>query len=761
MADFAETSKSVIACTLCTETFDSKNQLFKHLITHGYISSKLEKIVLLVGWKADNRNVVNNWKKEYNTNHSWTEEADNVEYAIWSAIHAVENGNKYGDAIIERPKGYSRGSSCAQRACFLLSKEESCHGICDVLCMPSKPCLDKESWIESVNNILPQSVRVMDRITVPKGAGDFHAESVCSQRRWEYMVPLDILLPLDTSISSNDNNNTVKNDETVLLRDRNFQCEMDKAFPRDTAEGKARIECFRKLKIILKSFAGKKNMHNFETGGASPDDAAVRRKVDRIYHMELTQNTADGKIWVIFSISGDAFLRGQARHMMGLAIAVSRSWLPMSYLEAALSDDVVLVPPAPESALWLAEDKFDKWEAKHGVRLGPQWQGIGSGGGTGGGGSGLDSSLTSDPGTERALAWRKEVIYHASGLTHMLWSDWEVNTSQKCTQLLQNWTALQNLRSRVFTTENIVVNQFHNLNIAEDTSTAAAVSQMYLEVLRLLREADHSGNWPTSSFGRQKVIEEETLVEGGVGGRGGSFSVGYLPPPLTAPRGNELFPELVRACFKLESVLLPSRTPSSTIAINRHAQFRPHRDSGAGSGQSRSLITALGDFQGGELVVEGVPVDIRYRHLEFDGWGQRHWTLPFSGERYSLVWFTPLGAEDSNIRVLPRFKSQIIRNSTADADLVRSLYWRAGVIGWLVNCDFQRASGEKSKVGSSFKELPLVNFPRNIINSIFVEMLLAIRTNLNLLITDDSITAYFGPKPLDLSVFWWVAPLLL
>jgi hypothetical protein len=99
----------------------------------------------------------------------------------------------------------------------------------------------------------------------------------------------------------------------------------------------------------------------------------------------------------------------------------------------------------------------------------------------------------------------------------------------------------------------------------------------------------------------------------------------------------------MKACFKLEMCLCPGRAPSSTIAINRHAQFRPHRDSGAGSGQSTSLIVALGDFVGGEVVVESVSHNIRYRPVEFDGWTQRHWTLPFVGERYSLVWFTPLG----------------------------------------------------------------------------------------------------------------------
>ena len=70
-----------------------------------------------------------------------------------------------------------------------------------------------------------------------------------------------------------------------------------------------------------------------------------------------------------------------------------------------------------------------------------------------------------------------------------------------------------------------------------------------------------------------------------------------------------------------------------------------HTDKGAGSGQSTSLIVALGYYTGGQLVVEGEEKDIRYQPHEFDGWTQRHWTLPFTGERYSLVWFTPLGCE--------------------------------------------------------------------------------------------------------------------
>ena len=82
-----------------------------------------------------------------------------------------------------------------------------------------------------------------------------------------------------------------------------------------------------------------------------------------------------------------------------------------------------------------------------------------------------------------------------------------------------------------------------------------------------------------------------------------------------------------------------------TNAVNRNAQFRPHSDSGAGSGQSTSLMVGLRIYVGEELVVERVTHDIKYKPMGFNGRTQRHWALGFSGESYSLVWFTPTGCE--------------------------------------------------------------------------------------------------------------------
>jgi hypothetical protein len=48
---------------------------------------------------------------------------------------------------------------------------------------------------------------------------------------------------------------------------------------------------------------------------------------------------------------------------------------------------------------------------------------------------------------------------------------------------------------------------------------------------------------------------------------------------------------------------------------------------------------ALGDYTGGELNIEGKKFNIRNRMKRFDG-RLGHWTEPFEGERYSIIYFT-------------------------------------------------------------------------------------------------------------------------
>jgi hypothetical protein len=90
------------------------------------------------------------------------------------------------------------------------------------------------------------------------------------------------------------------------------------------------------------------------------------------------------------------------------------------------------------------------------------------------------------------------------------------------------------------------------------------------------------------------------------------------------------------------------------IQVNQNYSSKPHKDIG---NLGDSYIVGFGDYTGGELNVWNVNHDIRHKPLIFNGAENLHWTQPWQGTRYSLVFHT----------LLPRFP--LIR-SLEDYDVV-------------------------------------------------------------------------------------------
>jgi len=408
----------------------------------------------------------------------------------------------------------------------------------------------------------------------------------------------------------------------------------------------------------------RKRFHNFSPKRILAHNHLAYRRVDRIFHRasirlqdEISTTTIKNRPFIVFSLTGDMFLHEQAVHIMGLLIAIFRGVIDEDIIDCMFDENftsLVPAPPAPHFGLLQGEATYMTMEGKMqkilNARRCDKYNGFGN-----------EDVVSSVEEWEVSLlqdvakTWLREG--EAADGTLNSETQWIDNVlmpwSKKTNELLKLWRASK-------TTD---VTSF----LPPLSSVDPSVPQLYEKVLYYLREADKSGRWPSTTPGRQLVMLS-TSNEGqqanlsmaslslsldrrysaysfkeGEGGASGSFSVGAMPGEQ--PKANLLFPELVKAAFELEVALCPDRPPSSTIAINRNAAFRPHTDSGAGAGQSTSLIVGLGHYNGGELVVEGEKKDIRYSPIEFDGWKQRHWTLPFGGERYSLVWFTPKGCE--------------------------------------------------------------------------------------------------------------------
>lgn len=405
-----------------------------------------------------------------------------------------------------------------------------------------------------------------------------------------------------------------------------------------------------------------------------------------------------GRPFLVLSLSADLFLTGQASRLVGLFLALARGSIDPEFVDCIFDDaypHLVPTPPAPMCAMYAGEAFYTKWEGKLKSILTPRKA------------NHLEVGWNDQATLDAVGCWQDRVREHAAQcwtkqglqgngilLAQAKWisevlEPWAKRAKEQLADY-RRWkatTASGPRRSVLPVTEGIEPAGEGSLSRAflpPPSMVDASVPAMFEKVLHHLRHIDSNGLWPSTTAKRQLVMISSTLKEEGThenevkidgaarnlsasqrrartedsslssayafsegdGGASGSFTIGAMPGELCIqPKANTLFPELMKAAFELELALRPNREPSSTIAVNRNAQFRPHTDSGAGAGQETSLIVGLGTYSGGELVVEGEQKDIRYKATEFNGWKQRHWTMPFRGERFSLVWFTPVGCE--------------------------------------------------------------------------------------------------------------------
>ena len=153
-----------------------------------------------------------------------------------------------------------------------------------------------------------------------------------------------------------------------------------------------------------------------------------------------------------------------------------------------------------------------------------------------------------------------------------------------------------------------------------------------MELELVLNELENT-NFPTCRT-RKNISSEgvKAFVLGDVNYRGQKKLGGLTRGPS---RYNKKFEKL----FNLLKELMLKNDPSfeyTTIQINKCVYCKPHVDK---NNVGPSYIIALGDFTGGELVVEREHHCIKNKFQKFDG-RNAHWITPFNGTRYSLVFFT-------------------------------------------------------------------------------------------------------------------------
>ena len=445
--------------------------------------------------------------------------------------------------------------------------------------------------------------------------------------------------------------------------------------------------------------------HNFadpSLGGnmKSPNCDAVWRTIDKIqvtnvicHHTSDDNDDEKKRYMAVIEFRGDGFVKQQVRRIIGSIVAIMNGWLPsssLSELEGAIdvssddsdadfttvatrSDICIETPLAPSGRLYFANARYHFTEL---VTKGNDKNG---------------ASTFFSPSAAEDGDWQNQLHTNMLQITETTHNR-QVETA--CLEELRDTVAprirsqLQDIkvqdeirlvqRQKQQTSSTIVVT---GQNV--DAIELAPPPSPYEVAVLLLRDIVKQKKWPTTSKARSRVIRaiqndgdttSNTATNNGPSPntyegekfQAGSFSVVNTDITNEKPTlANKLFPDLVKAIFELEAKLASQqqqqndspkvaegthrldgpRPPSTHCAVNRNAEFVPHVDSGKGQGQSVSMIVGLGDYVGGATYVEGKPYDIRYQPLEFDGWKQRHWTEPFQGERYSLVWFSPAGVD--------------------------------------------------------------------------------------------------------------------
>jgi hypothetical protein len=104
---------------------------------------------------------------------------------------------------------------------------------------------------------------------------------------------------------------------------------------------------------------------------------------------------------------------------------------------------------------------------------------------------------------------------------------------------------------------------------------------------------------------------------------------------LGRSRNNKRYPKHYEEMLKLAEHINPD-FKWTTIMLNDNYKAAPHRDK---NNDGISVIVGFGDYEGGELDIEGKKYNIRYNPLHMDAETQTHSTDDWTGCRYSMVLF--------------------------------------------------------------------------------------------------------------------------
>ncbi|KAG7359851.1 hypothetical protein IV203_034949 [Nitzschia inconspicua] len=692
----------VPVCSYCSQTFGSRNALFRHLrddndcsVKHGRLTGDTntkiikESVAFLFGYEdfSDSSNDIMDTRNRKSDPQPTV--AEQVSQRIQQALVEALKSHLSQDetlSFLSSEIGIvsSTQSSLARLRHRALSQEAGCSATGDVvvvtLSVPS--CISLSLWkrvFKTMKERLSENrdlavqllaCRLMEKDIVP-----FHAERSCTQRIYHYVLPISWLpdaevltewwhqpdeLPQDGSTANNLYSNYPKKASKPPTDCLKFLKEAlrhaESSVSRDPDNDGLSDDSIKVAKGRYGALGNRERRawHSFASpllvgGAVSPNHETAWRVVDRARIIGFVeeesneksdpkiQETKENQISAIIEFKGDDFLPQQVRRIIGSVVAMTHGWLPMDYFSVSTCRKTVIETPlAPAGRLYLSGVRFHFDELKaDGLQLFQS-----------------HSSRRVVEEWSAKDAWNRNIILQQQILQRKGSRD-EILIESAWYEELRD-VVCPRIRKSLDLQKDVIDEDIPMPIPSRDIDIS------YIPVLAELRRIVADGEWPETSVARSSVIQSKNNVPEDKR-KSGSFTV--VNPLLFSddgsfPAANKRFPCLVHEVFRLESLLSENkvdrftldgveemidsnRQPSSHCAVNCNAEFTPHVDSGIGAGQTISMIVGLGDYQGGELFIEGEKIDIRYNPVEFDGFRLRHWTAKFAGERFSLVWFTP------------------------------------------------------------------------------------------------------------------------
>ena len=616
-------------CPICKEKHTSRNQLYKHWRISSDCSNSNEFNYTLTPTTIRPKRIAAALLLGY------TENAERCEKVVENYLKSSEKDSiflrEFNNTRVSDKLVITRSSSSSYRMSPFLKQSDEISASGDVLTFSYQATnvsekwndpLYVQKWLDESNEILgKEGIKLFSRRQLSE---TLHAEQHCTIRIYDYILPMKVVLPAGV-----DNWDDLSSSDQLDIQVKLKHALRLLLTPKPMDRGGYSFRRSKEQLDIRED--GSHRWHNFCAGKLSPSDSAAGRSVDKfqlIYDRENNRlnRICHGKEYLLIRVQGDGFLNEQIRRMVGTALAVFKGYLPETFCSFALDgNNIIDTPLAPPRLLYLKQARFGFHTHFRSLFVGePTCK------------SEIDAlkdSGCNDPIKDVGPS----MIYANDLIASMCLSEYSSD------DYITNWLLkLKDDCDRIRIRYEQIIDRRLRYKINKPIEVSREVPPVYASVLCLLREADKSGNWPATSQARSKVMNVNDDVSAG------SFSIGNTLNGQKVPKGNFLFGELIDAIFELERKISPHRPASTMVAINRRAAFRPHVDAGAGYGQSLSLIVGLGDYEGGEIAVESNEHDIRYKPLEFDGWRERHWTLPFRGERFTLVYFTPATSEQAS-----------------------------------------------------------------------------------------------------------------